>query len=97
MDYVSFERNVTFTSGQNATDDNQQCVFIPLLDDDVVEGNQTFDILITAAPGDEDVVIINSTDEMITVIIQDDPNDSTFHPCINSKATHIITITFMSN
>ena len=78
VDYVSFERNITFTSGQNATGDNQQCVFIPLLDDDVLEGNQTFSVLITPAPGDEDVVVINSTNEMITVVIQEDPNDSTF-------------------
>ena len=78
MDYVSFEANVTFTSGQNATGDNQQCIFIPLLDDDVLEGNQTFSVLITPAPGDEDVVVINSTNEMITVVIQEDPNDSMF-------------------
>ena len=78
MDYVSFESNITFTSGQSATGDNQQCVFIPLLDDDVLEGNESFAVLITPAPGDEGVVVINSTDEMITVVIQEDPNDSTF-------------------
>ena len=66
------------TSGQNATGDNQQCIFISLLDDDVLESNQTFNVLIIAAPGNEDVVIISSTDEMITVIIQEDPNDSKF-------------------
>ena len=65
--------NITFTSGQNATDDNQQCVSIPILDDDVLEGNETFDLLVSPTPEDENVV--NITGQVITVTIEEDNSD----------------------
>ena len=71
--------NVTFTSGQNATGDNMQCVFIPLIDDTILEGNETFDVLINSTVDDEDVV--NITGQIITVTIEEDPNDCMFYMC----------------
>ena len=65
--------NVTFTSGQNSSGDNQQCVFIPLLDDTILEGNETFDVLINTTIEDEDIV--NITAQVVTVTIEEDPND----------------------
>ena len=62
---------MTFTSGQNATGENQQCVFITLIDDDILEGNETFDVVVTTL--DDDVV--NVTDQVITVTLEEDPND----------------------
>ena len=76
-DYLDIDMNVTFTSGQNATSDNQQCVFIPLIDDTVLEGNETFDVLINSTAEDEDIV--NITGQVITVTIEEDPNDCKSH------------------
>ena len=72
-DYLDIDMNVTFTSGQNATGDNMQCVFIPLIDDTVLEGNETFDVLLTTTTDDEGLV--NVTAQVITVTIEEDPND----------------------
>ena len=72
-DYLDVEVNITFTSGQNASGDNQQCFFIPILNDDILECNETFDISLTPIAEDEDVV--NITGQIITVTIEEDPND----------------------
>ena len=72
-DYVGIELNITFTSGQNASGDNQQCFFIPIINDDILECNETFDILLTPIAEDEDIV--NITGQIITVTIEEDPND----------------------
>ena len=73
-DYLEFEMNITFVSGQNATGDNQQCFYVVLLDDNVLEYNETFDILIRPSPEDEDIV--NITNGIITVTIEEDATDS---------------------
>ena len=73
-DYLEFEMNITFISGQNSTGDNEQCFYVVLLDDNVLEGNETFDILIRPSPEDEDIV--NITGGIITVTIEEDPTDS---------------------
>ena len=72
-DYLDIDVIITFTSGQNATDDNQQCVSIPILDDNVLEGNETFDLLVSPTPEDENVV--NITGQVITVTIEEDNSD----------------------
>ena len=75
-DYLDVEVNITFTSGQNASGDNQQCFFVPILNDDILECNETFDILLTPIAEDED--IINITNRVFTVTIEEDPNDCKF-------------------
>ena len=75
-DYVSVDMNITFTSGQNASGDNQQCFSVTILNDDLLECNETFDIIISAVSEDEDVV--NVTGQVITVTIEEDPNDCKF-------------------
>lgn len=72
-DYLPIDMNVTFVSGQNSTGDNQQCVFIPLIDDATLEGNETFNVIINTTADDDDVV--NITAQVITVTIEEDPND----------------------
>ena len=83
-DYLEFEMNITFVSGQNATGDNQQCFYVVLLDDNILEYNETFDILIRPSPEDEDIV--NITNGIITVTIEEDSTDSKimyrYHMCI---------------
>ena len=66
--------NVTFISGQNSTGDNQQCFYVVLLDDDILEYNETFDIIIT--PTSEDEQIVNVIEEVITVTVEEDHTDS---------------------
>ena len=73
-DYLDVELNVTFTSGQTASGDNQQCFYVPILNDNVLEHSETFDILIAPTSEDEDVV--NVTTQVITVTIEEDPTDS---------------------
>ena len=73
-DYLELETNITFISGQNSTGDNQQCFYVVLLDDNVLEGNETFDIQIRPSPQDEDIV--NITGGIITITIEEDPTDS---------------------
>ena len=72
-DYLDVEMNITFVSGQNASGDNQQCFFIPILNDDILECNETFEVHIAPTSNDEDVV--NITSQIITVTIEEDPND----------------------
>ena len=72
-DYLDVELNITFTSGQNASGDNQQCFSVVILNDDLLECNETFDILLTPLADDADVV--NITERVFTVTIEEDPND----------------------
>ena len=72
-DYLAIDMNITFASGQNATDDNQQCFSVPILNDDILECNETFGIILSPTADDEDVV--NITDSVFTVTIEEDPND----------------------
>ena len=72
-DYFNTDINITFTSGQSATGDNMQCAFIPLIDDTILEGNETFVVFINSTVEDEDIV--NITAQIITVTIEEDPND----------------------
>lgn len=76
-DYLDFDMNITFISGQNATGDNQQCVYIPILNDDILECNETFELLIS--PTAEDESIVNITAQLITVTIEEDANDCKQH------------------
>ena len=72
-DYIGVDMNVTFTSGQNAPGDSQQCFYITILNDNILECNETFDVVIMAVTDDENVV--NVTAQVITVTIEEDPND----------------------
>ena len=65
--------NVTFTSGQNSSGDNQQCFIITIFDDGVLEYDETFEVLITTTPLDEDIV--NITGPVVTITIKEDAND----------------------
>ena len=83
-DYLPIDMNVTFTSGQNSTGDNQQCVFIPLIDDTTLEGNETFDVLVNTTADDEDIV--NITAQVITVTVEEDPNDCKYTRLYNTPS-----------
>ena len=72
-DYLDVELNITFTSGQNASGDNEQCFFVPILNDDLLECNETFDVVLVPLSDDDNVV--NITDAIFTVTIEEDPND----------------------
>lgn len=72
-DYLDVELNITFTSGQNASSDNQQCFSVLILNDDLLECDETFDIILTPLADDADVV--NVTEPVFTVTIEEDPND----------------------
>ena len=65
--------NITFTSGQNSSGDNQQCIFITIFDDSTLENSEVFYVLIMTTPVDEDIV--NITDQVVTISIKEDAND----------------------
>lgn len=72
-DYLDINVNITFTSGQSSNGSNEQCFIIYLIDDNVLEGNETFSLLITPAVDDG---VVNVTGGLVTVTITEDPNDS---------------------
>ena len=72
-DYLDVDINITFAFGPNLTGNNRECVLVPFLDDSILEGNETFDILIT--PSAEDEEVLNVTERVITVTIQEDTMD----------------------
>ena len=65
--------NITFTSGQNSSGDNQQCIFITIFDDSTLENSEVFYVLIMTTPVDEDIV--NITGQVVTISIKEDAND----------------------
>lgn len=72
-DYQATDMNVTFTSGQNSSGDNQQCFLITIFDDSILENDEIFEVFITTTPSDEDIV--NITGHVVTVTIKEDAND----------------------
>ena len=72
-DYLDVEVNITFTSGQNASGDNEQCFSVPILNDNILECNETFEIVLSPISDDDDIV--NITNQVFTVTIEEDPND----------------------
>lgn len=72
-DYQATDMNVTFTSGQNSSGDNQQCFLITIFDDSILENDETFEVFITTTPSDEDIV--NITGHVVTITIKEDAND----------------------
>ena len=67
---------VTFRAGLSTGD--QHCVVVTVIDDDFIEDEETFDIILNLPPGDEASVVFNGADVTTFTIIQD-PNDSKFH------------------
>ena len=47
---------------------------VPVINDKILEGSETFVILLS--PTLEDEAVVNITDELITVVIEEDPSDS---------------------
>ena len=77
MDYTGpAPSDVTFRAGLSTGD--QHCVVVTVIDDDFIEDEETFDIVLTVPPGDEASVVFNGADVTTFTIIQD-PNDSKLH------------------
>ena len=77
MDYTGpTPSEVTFRAGLSAGD--QRCIVVTVIDDDFIEDEETFDIVLTVSPGDEPSVVFNGADVTTFTIIQD-PNDSKLH------------------
>lgn len=66
---------VTFQSGSSSIRDSEQCRQIELLNDEIPEEIETFQVLIEATDGDRNVVQIRSNASSTTVIIIEDTND----------------------
>ena len=77
MDYTGpTPSEVTFRAGRSAGD--QHCIVVTVIDDDFIEDEETFDMILTVSPGDEPSVVFNGADVTTFTIIQD-PNDSKLH------------------
>ena len=77
MDYSGpTPSEVTFRAGLSTGD--RHCVVVTVIDDDFIEDEETFDIILTVPPGDEASVVFNGADATTFTIIQD-PNDSKLH------------------
>ena len=64
---------MTFGAGLRTGD--QHCIVVSVVDDDFIEDEEAFDIILTVPPADVGSVIFNGTDVTTFTIIQD-PNDS---------------------
>ncbi len=69
-DYISVSLSMSFISG--STDNDVRCVNITILDDDSLEGNQTFTLTVTTP--DPDVMLGSGT---ITITIIDNDSNQT--------------------
>lgn len=65
---------LTFISGQ--TVDAQRCTVISVLDDTLIEDDETFSISLIASPADGNSVRFTTGENVTTVTIVQDPNDS---------------------
>ena len=66
---------LTFSAGFTVGD--EQCIAVSVIDDDLIEDEETFDINLIASPTDAAAVIFNGTDVTTFSIVQD-PNDSIY-------------------
>ena len=67
---------LTFTSGQ--TIGAQSCAVIIAVDDPLIEDVESFNISLAASPSDESTVRFTIAEDITTVTIVQDPNDSTY-------------------
>ena len=75
VDYVGPDPlTLTFISGQ--TVGAQRCSAISAIDDTLIEAVETFSIHLTSSPSDEDSVRFTMGQDVATIIIVQDPNDS---------------------
>ena len=66
-----------FTSGE--TVEAQHCITLTALDDTLYEEDETFNVaLIAASPSDEESVRFTAGENVTTVTISSDPNDSMY-------------------
>ncbi len=66
MDYIPLSSSLTF----NASSD-MECVDVMIVDDTVVEGEESFTVSLTTS--DPDVMVENGT--VVVVVIMEDPDD----------------------
>ena len=65
---------LTFTSGQSVG--AQSCAVLFTIDDSLIEDVETFNISLAASPSDESTVRFTIGEDVTTVTILQDPNDS---------------------
>ena len=91
VDYTLDSTEITFTSGQNQSYNNTQCKTITVLDDSILEYNESFTLSLVAA---HPVMIqpINTT----TVVIIEDGSDCKFDAHVIRMCEHYICIYFLN-
>ena len=78
LDYVGpHPMMLTFTSGQ--TVGAQRCAVIFAIDDPLIEDVEAFNISLAASPSVENTVRFTIGEDITTVIIVQDPNDSVYN------------------
>ena len=80
---------LTFTSGQSVG--AQHCAVLVAIDDSLIEGVETFNISLAASPSDENIVRFTIAEDVTTVTIMQDPNDSAYTTIFKAIAI-IITV-----
>ena len=71
-DYVQVFTDIVFLNGQSSNGNNEQCTYISILDDDILEDNEEFSVVATANGP------VNLLDGIIAITIQEDPLDSEY-------------------
>ena len=77
IDYVGPRPTMlTFTSGQSAG--AQLCAQLFAIDDSLIEDSETFNVSLAASPSEETIVRFTIGENVATVTIVQDPNDSVY-------------------
>ena len=75
-DYIGGQFTLTFASGQSAMGENLQCFDLIIINDHILETNETLAVTLNSSRADSDVVRILSTQWKLIVTIVDDPNEN---------------------
>ena len=75
VDYVDIKKNVTLITGLSALQDGKLCTEVLLLNDDILENNENFYVLLTPTLENRQIVAVSMgrTSEEVSII--EDPND----------------------
>ena len=72
---MDIKKNATLLTGLSALQDGKLCTEVLLLNDDILENNENFYILLTPALENRQIVVVSMGRSSEEVSIIEDPND----------------------
>lgn len=76
-DYIGGEFKLTFSPGQSMSGNNSQCIDLIIINDHLLEHNETLLILLNSTKEDANIVKVSSAGaELLLTILEISPSDS---------------------